>query len=168
MKLRSVQPDEIPLVEGWLSEKENYQWLDFGHGVQTISSIAIKVMLQQNTQFLRLFTEDTEEEPIGLVAFNDVSRPFKTANLWYVLGDKRYSGQGYTTKAVSKFLGLGFSELALNMVSAWAVVQNIPSIKVLENNNFRLIGEKRQCHYLDGKPHNRLLFDLLASEYKEL
>ena len=168
MKLKSVQPDEIPLVESWLGKKENYQWLDFGHGVQAVSSIAIRVMLQQDTQFLQLFTADNEETAVGLVAFNDVSRPFKTANLWYVLGDKRYSGHGYTTRAVSKFLGLGFTQLTLNTVSAWAVEQNVPSIKVLEHNHFRLIGEQRQCHYVDGHPHNRLLFDLLASEYKEL
>jgi hypothetical protein len=30
-------PEHIRLVAGWLTQKENYQWLDFGDGRQLVS-----------------------------------------------------------------------------------------------------------------------------------
>jgi len=104
--------------------------------------------------------------PIGIVALRDLSPNFKSAMLWYVLGDKTCSRHGYTTRAVRKLLHFGFADLGLEAVNAWTVEANIPSIRVLERNNFRLIGRLRSCHEIDGQKFDRLLFDLLASEHE--
>ncbi len=50
--------------------------------------------------------------------------------------------------------------------SAWAVEHNTASIAVLKRNNFQLVGRQRQCHRIDDRPFDRLLFDLLASEHR--
>ena len=42
------------------------------------------------------------------------------------------------------------------------------SLRIIERLGFRFIGRQRQCHYIDGRPYDRLLFDLLASEHQEL
>jgi RimJ/RimL family protein N-acetyltransferase len=168
MKLNPIDTAEIALVAGWMAKKENYQWLDFGHGNQVLTSVSLKVMLQRDIHLLRIFTSEPDDTPIGLVALSDIDRHVKTARLWYVLGDKHYSGQGYTSRAVSKLLALGFTEIGLQAISAWAVDQNTPSIRILERNHFQLIGKQRKCHYIDGHPCDRFLFDLLACEYKEI
>ena len=168
MELREIDTSEIELVSGWLGQKDNYQWLDFGSGVQLISARSVKIMTQGNVHLLRVFTEDSGETPIGLVALSNIDHNFKTAMLWLVLGNKDYGGKGYSTRAVSKILTLGFRELGLEAVNAWAVDQNIPSIRMIERNNFRLIGRQRQCHYIDGRPCDRLLFDILASDHREV
>jgi len=82
-----------------------------------------------------------------------------------VLGDKTYAGRGYTSRAVGQLLTLGFTTLGLETVSAWAVEDNAASIQVLVRNGFLAIGRQRQCHVIDGRPRDRLLFDLLASEH---
>ena len=48
------------------------------------------------------------------------------------------------------------------------VVEGNPSVRALERLNFRYIGRQRQCHYTDGRSYDRLWFDLLASEHKDL
>ncbi len=149
-----------------MAQKGNWQWLDFGNGQQILTSITLKIMAQRDAHFLRLFAPDSTLAPIGLVGLSNINRTFRTAMLWYVLGDKDYTGQGWTTRAVSASLSCGFNELGLRAVNAWAVEQNIPSLRVLERNNFRLIGRQRQCHYIDGRSCDRLLFDILASEHK--
>lgn len=168
MNLKPINNTSLELVASWMAEKENYKWLDFGEGNHPLNPVALKVMAQKDSHVLRTFTDDERDMPIGLVALSNVNRGFKTAMLWYVLGNKEYSGKGYTTRAVSQILGLGFGELGLHAVNAWAVEENAASIRVLKRNNFQLIGRLRQCHYIDGRPCDRLLFDLLASEYKEL
>ncbi len=125
-------------------------------------------MTQREIHVIRAFTDDSDEVPIGIVGLSNVDRSFKTATPWCVVGDKRYAGQGYGSRAISKILALGFRELGLHSILAWAVADNAASLRLIEHNNFRLIGRQRECHYIDGRPRDRLLFDMLASEHKDL
>ena len=64
MQLKPVDsPELIRLVAGWLSEKENYQWLDFGDGRQTLSAEWLKIAMQRGTQVIRVFTADDTRHP---------------------------------------------------------------------------------------------------------
>jgi RimJ/RimL family protein N-acetyltransferase len=69
--------------------------------------------------------------------------------------------------ATSKFLTVVFRDLGLRAVNTWIVDGN-PSLRSLQRLNFRFIGRQRRCHLVDGVPHDRLLFDLLAEEHREI
>jgi RimJ/RimL family protein N-acetyltransferase len=166
MQLKPIDSRALDLVATWMARKENYQWLDFGGGVQILSPVTLKVMTQRDSHLMRVFTSDTDDTPIGLVAMSNIARNFQTASLWYVLGEKGYRGQGYATRAVSQMLTLGFEQLALQSVNAWALESNEPSIKVLTRNHFQLVGRQRRCHWIDGQPFDRLLFDVLHTDHK--
>lgn len=168
MQLKPLDsPELIQLVAGWLAQKENYQWLDFGDGRQLVSSEWLKIGMQRGTYVLRVFTSDRDDAPIGIVGLTNVSPHFKTANIWVVLGDRTHAGQGYASRATSKMLTLGFKELGLEAIHTWIVEHN-PSIHVARRVNFRPIGRQRQCHYIDGRAYDRLWFDLLACEHEEI
>jgi len=165
MHLKPVKNSDIKTIVSWMTDEQNYRWLDFGGGIQKLEAPAIKMMLQRKMHELRMFTADDSEKPIGLIGLSDINKKFKTATLWYVLGDKNYSGQNYTTKAVSSMLTLGFEELKLESIFAWAIQKNIASIKVLEKNRFKFIGKRRKCHYINGNAYDRLQYDILAEEH---
>ena len=165
MLLLTINSDLLPVVMSWLEKEKNYKWLDFGFGSQPIPSAAFLMMLKKPTHCLRVFTGEDDHTPIGLVAFSNIHPQFCTAMLWYVLGNEAWEGKGQTTRAVGQMLKLGFGELGLSAVHAWVAEGNPASVRILERNGFRLIGRQRQCHIIDGQPHDRLLFDLLASEY---
>lgn len=168
MQLKSPDsPALFQLAATWLSLKENYQWLDFGDGRQLVSAEWLKIATQRGSYVLRLFTSDFDDTPIGVVGLSNVNPHFKTANVWVVLGDRSYAGQGYASRATSKMLTIGFRELGLNAIHTWIVEHN-PSIHVAERVKFRPIGRQRQCHYIDGRAYDRLWFDLLASEHEEI
>ncbi len=94
-------------------------------------------------------------------------KTFKTAMFWGAVGEKSFRNRGYSTVAGSKFLTLGFRDLGLHAINTWAVGHN-QSLRIIERLGFRFIGRQRQCHYIDGRPYDRLMFDLLASEHREL
>jgi RimJ/RimL family protein N-acetyltransferase len=168
MKLLPLdRPEFFALVAGWLARKENHQWLDFGNGRQPTTPALLKVMAQRETHFLRVYTSDRDDVPIGILGLNSVDRAFRTATFWGVSGDKSFRSRGYSTFGSSKFLALAFRELGLHAINTWAVAHN-PSVRVIERLGFRLVGRLRQCHYIDGRPYDRLMFDLLASEHREL
>jgi RimJ/RimL family protein N-acetyltransferase len=150
-----------------MAAKENHKWLDFGAGKQSLTSEWLKIMTQRETHVIRVYTSDGDDVPIGVVGLDDVNRPFKTARIWVVAGDKSLARQGNATRAMSKMLTHAFQELGLHAVSTWVVDGN-PSLRMIERLGFRFIGRQRQCHYIDGCGYDRLWLDLLASEHKEV
>jgi RimJ/RimL family protein N-acetyltransferase len=168
MKLLPLNtPDILELVAGWVARKENYQWLDFGNGRQIVTPALLRIMAQRETHFLRVYSSGRDDIPIGILGLNSVDRTFKSATFWGVSGDKSFRNSGYSTLASSKFLTLAFRELGLHAIHTWVVAHN-PSRRIVERLGFRFIGRLRQSHYIDGRPYDRLLFDLLASEHREL
>lgn len=168
MKLLPLdRPELFALVASWLVRKENHQWLDFGNGRQIITPALLKIMTQQEAHFIRVYTFDRDDTPLGILGLNSVNRGFKTATFWAVAGEKSFGMRGYGTIAASKFLTLAFRELGLHVINTWAVDTNT-SLRGMRRLGFRFIGRQRQCHYIDGRVYDRLLFDLLASEHREL
>jgi RimJ/RimL family protein N-acetyltransferase len=168
MKLLPLdKPGVFDLAAGWLAQKENYQWLDFGSGRQIVTPQLLKVMVQRDTHFLRAYTSDRDDVPIGIVGLNSVDRVFKTATFWGVSGDKSFRNRGYSTIASSKLMSLAFGDLGLHSVNTWTVEGN-PSLRTIERLGFRFVGRQRRCHCIDGRLFDRLLFDLLASEHRDL
>lgn len=166
MKLLPLDtPALIERVAGWLAEPENSQWLDFGDG-RVVSARLLALMSRRDTHFLRVYTSD-DGEPIGIAGLNSVNRRCATATLWGATGDKSFRSRGYATFAGSRFLTLAFSEVGLHAVNTWVVDGN-PSQRLVERLGFRLIGRQRACHLIDGTRRDRLFYDLLASEHREL
>jgi RimJ/RimL family protein N-acetyltransferase len=168
VKLLSLdRPELFELAASWLTRKENYQWLDFGNGRQIITPALLKIMTQRETHFVRVYTAPQDDTPLGIAGLNSVDRAFKTATFWGAAGDKSFRNRGYGSLAGSKFLTLAFRDLGLHTINTWVAEHN-PSLRIIERLGFRFIGRQRQCHYIDGQPYDRLLFDLLASEHREL
>jgi len=168
MKLLPLySPDTFELVAGWLQQPENFQWLDFGNGRQRVTATLLKVMSQRESHFLRLYTARGGNVPIGVVGLNNVDRVARTGTLWGAAGDKSFRNRGFGGFAASKLVGLAFRELGLHSVNTW-VVEGNPSLRIVQRIGFRLVGRQRQCHNIDGRLHDRLLFDVLASEYHDI
>jgi len=125
------------------------------------------MMTQKDIHALRLFTEDGTGEPIGVVGLSNIDRRFRTATVWIMLGERRFSARGYALRAGAAILAFAFHELGLNAVNAWAVDCNHASLRLMRRLNFKPIGRQRQCHAIDGELHDRLWFDVLAAECPE-
>lgn len=168
MELLPIDEDTLGLVVAWLAAPENHKWLDFGMGRQVVPAPMLKLMAAHKHNCLRAFTPDSTSgpvgpSPIGVVALSGISQ-FRTATLWYLLGNRDHRGQGLTTLAVSKMLDYGFRHLDLTAIQAWTAAGNEASQRILLKNGFRPAGRFRQAHVVDGVAQDRLLFDLLASD----
>ena len=159
--------EDFGLAAGWLQQKENHQWLDFGNGRQRITPELLRIMAKRDTHFIRLYSIPEDERPVGIVALNNVDRNMRTATLWAVAGEKSFRHRGCAHAAASRLLTLAFGELGLHSVNTWTVEHN-PSQRGAVRLGFRFIGRQRQCHFIDGHAYDRLLFDLLAGEHREI
>jgi RimJ/RimL family protein N-acetyltransferase len=169
MRLRPLQTAaDFELAASWLQRRQNNQWLDFGNGRQGITPDVLRVMAQRDTHFIRVYTiVGDDNPPIGIVGLNNVDRNMRTGTLWVVAGEKSFRHRGWAHVATSRLLTLAFQELGLRSVNTWIVEHN-PSQRGVARLGFRFIGRQRQCHFIDGQAYDRLLFDLLASEHREI
>jgi RimJ/RimL family protein N-acetyltransferase len=159
--------ERIELAARWLARKENYQWLDFGNGRQVLTPALIEIAVQRDTNLIRLYAAGADDTPVGIVGLSNVERSFKTARLWGVAGEKSAAEAAWMGLAWSSMLNLAFAELGLHAVHTW-VVEGNPLLRTVQALNFRFIGRQRQCHCIDGRPYDRLLFDLLAGEHRKV
>lgn len=167
MRVRALRPEEYELVGGWLREERNAKWLDFGGGRRSVDAVGLRVMCQRDLHCLRVYTPATEDRPVGIVGLSNVDRSSRTAEAWCVLGDKRLGPKDLTIRALARLLRHGFDELGLESIFAWTVETNRGGRRILGRLPFRLIGRRRRCHEIGGKLYDRLLFDLLADEFRD-
>lgn len=168
MRLRPLAaPADFELAARWLQRKENSQWLDFGGSCQRMTPAVLRIMAQRDTHCIRLYCVPGDDAPVGIVALCNVDRNMRTGTLWGVAGEKSFRCRGFAQVAASRLLTLAFHELGLHSVNTWIVAHN-PSQRSAARLGFRYVGRQRQCHFIDGQPYDRLLFDLLASEHREL
>jgi RimJ/RimL family protein N-acetyltransferase len=67
-------------------------------------------------------------------------------------------------RAAAEVVRIGFHELDLRAINAWVVEGNKASVRILESIGFRRIGRQRQCHRIEGRRCDRLLFDIVPSD----
>src|SRR2546430_4306896 len=158
---------DFELAAAWLRRNENSQWLGFGRSRQGITPTLLRIMVQREANFLRLYTSDADDTPIGIVALTNIDRKMRTGTFWIVAGDKSFRSRGRGRIAASRFLALAFRDLGLHTVNTWIVEHNVTR-RGAEQLGFRFIGRQRQCHFIDGQPYDRLLFDLLAGALPEI
>jgi RimJ/RimL family protein N-acetyltransferase len=168
MNLKPIDsPELLSLAAAWLAREEDSQWLHPRNAPQAVTPEWLKIAIQRGGDVIRLFTTDRDDAPIGLVGLSEVDRNFRTARIWVLVGDKSFHARGYATRAASRMLTFGFRDLGLHAVNTW-IVEGNSSVRIAQRLNFKLIGRQRDCHYIDGKVHDRLWFDLLDSEHKEV
>ena len=120
-------------------------------------------MISRPRDVYRVFAPSASHAAVGIVAIVNIHPRHRHGTMWVVLGDKRYSGQGYTAQASSETLKYVFDELKLNSISSYVVDSNRnPLVSIL---GFRYYGRQRECHYVDGRFRDRVWYELLSAEF---
>lgn len=164
--VKPATDESLPTISGWLAQRDIAKWLDFGPGGR-VTTAGLKIGIARSTERIFTFSPGGAGEPAGVVGLSQINRRFRTAMLWYALGNQCMGGQGLTTQAVEAVLRIAFDHLELDAINAWTVADNRPSLRVLQKTGFQLIGRQRRCHYVDSQPKDRLLFDRLSSRLEE-
>lgn len=162
--LHAMTPATIAELADWLARPHNYKWLDFGNGRQVLSANALAMMAKSGAHCIRA-CHDSQERVVGVAALQHVDNGFRSAMLWGVRFRVRPPARGSAVHQIRQIMEVGFHELGLASVHAWVVATNSPSIAVVKASGMREAGRQRQAHVVDGVAQDRLLFDILASEF---
>lgn len=148
----------------WLEDEQNYKWLDFGGGRQSISGRTLHYMSKSGDNFIRSMVDN--ERQVGVIGLQHVSSPFRNAMLWGVRPRLRPPARTHAWVEIKQFLEIGFRELNLHSIYAWVAESNRLSLANLERAGFKVMGRQRCAHVVDGVMQDRILLDVLASEFE--
>ena len=165
MRIRTAADRDLETIAGWLALPRVARWLDFGTE-RPMTALALKYAVSQGSQRLYTYapTDAEGDAPIGVVGLGSIHPRYRTALLWYALGEQHFAGRGLTGRAAAEVVRIGFQKLDLRAIHAWAVDGNEPSVRILERIGFRRIGRQRQCHHIEGQRRDRLLFDIVPGD----
>jgi len=120
----------------------------------------IKDRLDKKTLGLALVADG---KLIGSTGFNRLDWNARVCEIGYWI-DHRNEGKGIITKACKAMIEYAFDELEMNRVEIRCSTENRRSAAVPERLGFRLEGTLRQAEMLNGRPHDFLIFGLLAED----
>jgi ribosomal-protein-alanine N-acetyltransferase len=105
------------------------------------------------------------EGPIGVTGLSELARRDRRATVGSWLGH-RWWGSGANLEAKALVAALGFRELGLDRLTAWANTRNGRSQAALERLGFRREGVLRGWHRHGDRVHDVVVFGLLRSAWE--
>jgi len=72
---------------------------------------------------------------IGSICLWNISKENQTAEIGFELAPA-FQGQGLMQEAITEILNYGWNNIQLQKIEGWAHKENLPSIKLMENNRF--------------------------------
>jgi hypothetical protein len=94
MRIGTAADADLETIAGWLALPRIAKWLDFGTE-RPLTALALKYAIAQGS--MRLFTyaqAGTEgDAPVGVVGLSSIHPMYRTAMLWYALGEPRFASR---------------------------------------------------------------------------
>ncbi len=114
---------------------------------------------------LFLLTDKASGTIIGRCGLHNWNVEHRRAEVGYVMEDDLYKRKGLMSEALEAVIGYGFNNLKLNRIEALVGAGNVPSLRLLEKNNFIKEGVLRRHYYIAGEFEDSVLFSKLYEEY---
>lgn len=114
---------------------------------------------------LFLITDKASDTIIGRCGIHNWNAEHRRAEIGYVMEDERYKRKGLMSEALEAVIEYGFCQLHLNRMEALVSAVNIPSLRLMEKNNFIREGLLRQYFYAPDQYEDSVLFSKLYHEY---
>ena len=102
----------------------------------------------------RLFGIFLAGEHIGMAELGNIDTRRCSAEVRYLIGEKKLWGQGIASFAVQKIIEESVRMKFVNLLEAGAAPQNVGSIRVLEKNGFDFVEQRNEISWFAKKIKN--------------
>lgn len=168
LKLRKLTPDVFTYVFENFSDTE----IKIFFGIN--SDLDLKLEKEKYEKGISTFNktflyfqliDKITDSIIGWCGFHTWYLGHNRAELGYTLTDDDCKKKGLMTEALMSITDYGFRKMDLNRIEAFIEPDNVPSLKLLKNLNFKQEGYLKEHYYKNNKMEDSLLFSLLKKEY---
>jgi diamine N-acetyltransferase len=142
-----AEPDDATLLEQWISEPDGRYFL---LSRTTSREVGLADLLHSDGSVLGMITLP-DDRPIGCVAFLDLDREQRKAELRKLVGDPSERGKGYGKEASALWIRYGLTALGLKKIYLNTLETNIRNVHLNEELGFRVEGILRNEVFIDGE-----------------
>jgi ribosomal-protein-alanine N-acetyltransferase len=114
---------------------------------------------------LFLLTDKASGTIIGRCGLHNWNTDHSRAEIGYSMEDESFKRLGLMSEAVEAIIDYGFRQLNLNRIEALVAPNNIPSLRLMEKNNFIREGLLRKHYNVSGFFEDSVMFSKLYEEY---
>jgi len=165
IKLRALEPQDLDFL--FHVENDTSFW-EVSNTVVPFSQYILSQYLANAHQDiyeakqLRLIIEN-QGNPIGMIDLFDFDPQHHRAGIGIVLLDK-FQHKGFANEALTIFIKYAFNTLQLHQLYANITTDNQQSIKLFTNNNFELIGIKKDWIHIDNQYKDEGLYQIINKQ----
>jgi len=102
-----------------------------------------------------------EKDLVGTISFWNIRKEHYRSEIGYALHPS-YQGKGLMQEAMAVVIYYGFKTMNLHSIEANVNPRNVPSIKLLEKNNFAKEAYHRENYFYDGKFLDSAIYSLIT------
>lgn len=126
-----------------------------------------KIHDNDNKNYYFVIVTLENDEMIGTISLENMNYINRSAELGIFIGDETYRGKGIGKEAIHLMLDYGFNYLNLNSIQLTVLTFNERAIACYKKCGFKEVGKLREAYYLNGKYYDKILMDILRSEFNE-
>ena len=123
--------------------------------------------IHDNENYCFVIVTLENDEMIGTIGLEKMNYRNRSAELGIFIGDETYRGKGIGKEAIYLILDYGFNYLNLNSIQLSVLSFNERAITCYKKCGFKEAGRLREDYYLNGKYYDKILMDILRSEFHE-
>ena len=139
--LKKISPKNISLnYIKWMNDPEVVQFTEQKNKKHTRKNIGLFLKKTNEDIFSEIYGIFYEKILIGTVKIGKINNIHKTAEISYIIGNKKFWNKGIATFVVKKICDYIFGKLKLKKIIAGTYSVAISSQKILIKNGFKLEG----------------------------
>jgi RimJ/RimL family protein N-acetyltransferase len=162
VRLRAVEPDDVPLLQRWSNTAVGAPWLSTALPQSRREELAWAARLSTDPKRPGFIIQTRRGQDIGVITLivNEAR-----AELGIAIHDPRYWSRGYGEDAVRVLVDGAFRSLPLRRIELLVIPENIRAIRCYEKVGFAREGLLRKYRYHGGIIHDTIIMSILHEEW---
>ena len=163
--LSPVSAEDMEQYTTWINDSRVSDGL--GNSSQVFSVEREKTVLEEmsNSGYNFAIVRAADDVLLGNASLFDINQMHRNAQCGLFIGEVENRNKGYGQEALKLLLNYGFNTLNLNNVMLKVFSFNEMAISCYKKVGFRMIGQRRNSFFLNGKYHNDVFMDILAEDF---
>lgn len=171
-KLRDLMLSDVKGYFEMMSDPEAVKYLSDEDIPKTLEEAEHEVKFWGGLFYRKLsvfwsLADSKTDEFMGTIGYNSWNPHNRRGEISYDLMSKHWR-KGIMLKALNSALAFGFKEMNLYRIEARTMIDNIPSISLLEKVGFKKEGVMRGYRVIRSEPTDIIMFSLIKPEYNAL
>lgn len=157
----------IPLIARWLGDfavQRTFGGMPRAVTIEEATTIYDRWTVSKDAYWFAIY-ERSSGRPIGHTDLFEIDWRSRTCTFGILIGEADARGKGYGTETASLILDYAFTALGFHSVTLMTDAFNLAGQAAYKKAGFKEFGRRRQCSLRNGKLHDIVYMDCLASEF---